>query len=97
MNAKQIRKRIERLQLVRLQYKEVIKDLTNARDTLWEAVADNEIETRRLFDELSDLEAVKLHYCCVPDCPGFPYKASEIAHPCNSEESSNYIDKKYDA
>ena len=24
----------------------------------------------------------KLHKCCEPSCPGLPYKASELAHPC---------------
>lgn len=25
---------------------------------------------------------MKVHRCCDPDCPGFPYAASERAHPC---------------
>ena len=25
---------------------------------------------------------VELHRCCVPCCPGLPYRASDRAHPC---------------
>ena len=29
------------------------------------------------------------HYCCSPDCPGLPYKASELAHPpdCGQQQA----------
>lgn len=27
-------------------------------------------------------ERPKLYYCCVSTCPGYPYKASDVPHPC---------------
>lgn len=30
--------------------------------------------------------AMTRHKCAHPDCPGFPYKASDLAHPCGTKE-----------
>lgn len=31
----------------------------------------------------------KLYRCCVEDCPGYPYRASEVPHPCRERWTSS--------
>jgi hypothetical protein len=46
--------------------------------------------TQDVWDKLSQIMTGKakkeapqpLYFCCSQDCPGLPYKASEIQHPC---------------
>lgn len=44
-------------------------------DAITEVIPDMEARVREL-----DAEAAR-YKCCSPRCPGFPYKASEWAHP----------------
>lgn len=36
-------------------------------------------------------EGIRLHKCAGPSCPGFPYRASDIAHPASCAEPPNKI------
>lgn len=42
----------------------------------WHHVGSSKTPKQLLF------KAIKRHYCAASSCPGLPYKASEIAHPC---------------
>lgn len=35
--------------------------------------------------------------CCDPECPGYPYKASEIAHPCGAKAVAVFAPKFRDS
>lgn len=37
---------------------------------------------KELASELHQILSAHEYKCCAPNCPGFPYRASEIRHPC---------------
>lgn len=42
--------------------------------------------------QLKEALGLKVHRCCHPDCPGYPYRASEVAHPvetCGAKMEGN--------
>lgn len=70
-------------------YAATLQVLPTPEEMYWGSVADERRrqEAERKMDASSFADHNGMHYCYHKYCPGYPYRASERAHPCGTEGS----------